>query len=36
MITINDAVIISNNLEYQLSIWYRETLAKPNTDQPRL
>ena len=36
MITRNDAVMIPNHLEYQLSIWYRETLVKPNADQPRL
>ena len=36
MITINNAVIIPNNLEYQLSIWYTETIVKPNADQPRL
>ena len=25
-----------NNLEQRLSIWYSETLIKPNTDYPRL
>ena len=36
MIIIMDTVMIPNNLEEQLSIWYIKTLVKPSTDQPRL
>ena len=36
MIITSDPVMILNNLEWQLSMWYRKTLVKPSTNQPRL
>ena len=31
-----DTVMIPDNLEWRLSIWYRKTFVKPSTDHPRL
>ena len=36
MIIVIDTIIIPNNFEKRLSIWYRKTLVKPSAGLPRL